>query len=82
MRHARVFLVEDEALIRLMLAEMIEELGFAKLQVEADIEAASLFHRSIEANRNHPLAHFGLAAALGLLDQGQSRCNGRTCAQF
>jgi hypothetical protein len=27
MRQARVFLVEDEALIRLMLAEMIEELG-------------------------------------------------------
>lgn len=28
MRHARVFLVEDEALIRLMLAEMVEELGY------------------------------------------------------
>ena len=27
MRHARVFLVEDETLIRLMLAEMIEELA-------------------------------------------------------
>jgi TolB-like protein len=41
--------------------------GFSKLQVEADIEAASWFHRSVEANCNHPLAHFGLAAALGLL---------------
>jgi tetratricopeptide (TPR) repeat protein len=42
-------------------------IGFAKLQLEADIEAVGWFRRCIEANRNHPSAHFGLAAALGLL---------------
>jgi TolB-like protein/class 3 adenylate cyclase len=41
--------------------------GLAKLQLGADAEAASWLRRSIEANRNHPLAHFALAAALGLL---------------
>ena len=42
-------------------------LGLAKLQLTADAEAVSWFLRSIEANRNHPLAHFWLAAALALL---------------
>jgi TolB-like protein/Tfp pilus assembly protein PilF len=42
-------------------------LGFAKLQLTADAEAVSWFRRSIEANRNYPLAHFILAAALALL---------------
>ncbi|MCA1412677.1 winged helix-turn-helix domain-containing protein [Bradyrhizobium sp. NBAIM20] len=41
--------------------------GFAKLQLNADREAVDWFLRSIEANRNYPLAHFGLAAALALL---------------
>lgn len=42
-------------------------IAFAKLQVEADAEALTWFERSIEANRNYPLAHFGLAAVLALL---------------
>jgi tetratricopeptide (TPR) repeat protein len=41
--------------------------GRAKLQLGADAEAAAWYRRSIEANRNYPLAHFSLAAALGLL---------------
>jgi TolB-like protein len=41
--------------------------GVAKLQVGADAEAVGWLRRSIEANRTHPLAHFSLAAALGLL---------------
>ena len=41
--------------------------GFAKLQLGADAEAVAWLRRSIEANRNHPLAHFQLAAALALL---------------
>jgi hypothetical protein len=41
--------------------------GVAKLQLGADIEAVGWLRRSIEANRNRPLAHFALAAALGLL---------------
>lgn len=54
--------------------------GFAKLQLNADREALDWFLRSIEANRNYPLAHFGLAAALALLG-GKSRSKGRTCTQ-
>jgi TolB-like protein len=41
--------------------------GMSKLQISADAEAQGWFLRSIEANRNFPLAHFGLAAALALL---------------
>ncbi|MGY3583532.1 TolB-like protein/tetratricopeptide (TPR) repeat protein [Bradyrhizobium sp. USDA 4341] len=41
--------------------------GVAKLHVGADAEAVSWLRRSIEANHTHPLAHFSLAAALGLL---------------
>jgi TolB-like protein/class 3 adenylate cyclase/tetratricopeptide (TPR) repeat protein len=40
--------------------------GMAKIQLGADAEAAAWFRRSIEANRNSPLTHFALAAALGL----------------
>jgi CheY-like chemotaxis protein len=40
MRNARVFLVEDEALIRLMLAEMIEELGHQIVAEAGSIESA------------------------------------------
>jgi TolB-like protein len=41
----------------------------AKLQLRADDDAVIWLHRSIEANRNYPLAHFNLAAALALLGQ-------------
>jgi TolB-like protein/class 3 adenylate cyclase/Tfp pilus assembly protein PilF len=41
--------------------------AFAKLQISADDEARVWFRRSIEANRNYPIAHFALAAALALL---------------
>jgi CheY-like chemotaxis protein len=40
MRQARVFLVEDEALIRLMLAEMIEELGHQIVAEAGSIQSA------------------------------------------
>ena len=49
--------------------------GFAKLQLTADAEAVCWFGRSNEANRNYPLSHFGLAAALALrgkLDQARA----------
>jgi tetratricopeptide (TPR) repeat protein len=41
--------------------------GFAKLHLSADAEAVVWLRRGIEANRNHALAHFHLAAALALL---------------
>jgi TolB-like protein len=41
--------------------------GFAKFQASADAEAAAWLRRGLEANRNYPLAHFHLAAALALL---------------
>jgi TolB-like protein/Tfp pilus assembly protein PilF len=40
--------------------------GVAKIQLGADAEAVGWLRRSIEANRNFSLAHFALAAALGL----------------
>jgi TolB-like protein len=43
--------------------------GIAKAQLGADAEAAGWLRRSIEANRNFPLAHFHLAEALALLGQ-------------
>jgi len=46
-------------------------IGFAKLQIAADIDAVSWFRRSLEANRNYPIAHFALAAALALLGSQQ-----------
>jgi TolB-like protein/Tfp pilus assembly protein PilF len=39
----------------------------AKVQLGADAEAVAWLRRSIEANRNFPVSHFLLAAALGLL---------------
>jgi len=39
----------------------------AKVQLGADAEAVAWLRRSIEANRNFPMSHFVLAAALGLL---------------
>jgi TolB-like protein/DNA-binding winged helix-turn-helix (wHTH) protein len=41
--------------------------GIAKLHLGADVEAVAWLRRSIEANRNPPLPHFILAAALSLL---------------
>jgi TolB-like protein/Flp pilus assembly protein TadD len=41
--------------------------GLAKLFLGADVEAAAWLRRSIEANRNHPVPHCYLAAALALL---------------
>ncbi|HLX15974.1 MAG TPA: adenylate/guanylate cyclase domain-containing protein [Bradyrhizobium sp.] len=43
--------------------------GNAKHQVGADEEALAWFRRAIEANRNLPVGHFFLAAALALLDR-------------
>jgi len=41
--------------------------GLAKLFLGADAEAVAWMRRSIETNRNHPVPHFYLAAALALL---------------
>jgi tetratricopeptide (TPR) repeat protein len=41
--------------------------GAAKMAVGDYAEAQARFRQSIEANRNYPLAHFLLAAALALL---------------
>jgi tetratricopeptide (TPR) repeat protein len=41
--------------------------GAAKLHLRADEEAVAWLGRSIESNRNWPLAHFFLAAALANL---------------
>ncbi len=43
--------------------------GNAKLLLNSDADAAAWFRRCLEANRNHPLAHFFLAAALALLGE-------------
>jgi tetratricopeptide (TPR) repeat protein len=43
--------------------------GIAKAQLGDDAEAAAWLRRSVEANRNFPLAHFHLAEALALLGQ-------------
>jgi TolB-like protein len=41
--------------------------GIAKIMLGADEEAVVWLRRSLEANRNNPLAHFHLSAALALL---------------
>ena len=49
--------------------------GIAKVQLNADGEAVAWLRRSIETNRNVPLAHFYLAVALaqlGLLDEARA----------
>ena len=43
--------------------------GIAKLQLGQDREAIAWLRRSIEANRNFPLAHFHLAEGLALLGE-------------
>ena len=45
----------------------MQVVGVAKLHLGADAEAVGWLRRSIEANRNLPLAHFQLAGALALL---------------
>ena len=46
---------------------LLRWVGVAKLHLGTDAEAVGWLRRSIEANRNHPPAHFALAAALGSL---------------
>jgi TolB-like protein/class 3 adenylate cyclase len=54
-------------------------LGLAKIHLGEDADAVSWLRRSIETNRNMPLAHFALAAALGLLGaQGEARASAQT----
>lgn len=43
--------------------------GIAKLWLGADADAVAWLRRSVEANRNYPLAHFYLAAALAHLGE-------------
>ena len=43
--------------------------GFAKLLLDSDADAVAWFRRGLEANRNFPIAHFFLAAALALLGE-------------
>jgi tetratricopeptide (TPR) repeat protein len=43
--------------------------GVAKLMLGADAEAAAWLRKSLEANRNYPLVHFHLGAALVFLQQ-------------
>ena len=56
----------------------MQTVGWSKIQLGADAEAVSWLRRSIEANRNNPLAHFQLAGALALLG---SLDEARTAAQ-
>jgi hypothetical protein len=39
------------------------------MQLKADTEAVTWLRRALEANRNFPIAHFALAAALALLGE-------------
>ena len=43
--------------------------GIAKVLLNSDADAVAWFRRCLEANRNFPLAHFFLAAALALLGE-------------
>jgi tetratricopeptide (TPR) repeat protein len=56
----------------------MQVVGVAKLHLGADAEAVGWLRRSIEANRNLPVAHFQLAGALALLG---SLDEARTAAQ-
>src|SRR5262249_40889405 len=58
--------------------------GIAKVQVNADTEAVAWLRRSIDANRNFPLAHFHLAAALALLgslDEARAAAQVAVCTE-
>ena len=50
--------------------------GAAKLHLRADEEAVMWLGRSVESDRNWPLAHFFLAAALANLDRLKERAGG------
>jgi TolB-like protein/Flp pilus assembly protein TadD len=53
----------------------MHNLGVAKLILGADAEAVDWLRRSLEVNRNYPIVHFQLAAALALvgsLDEAQA----------
>ena len=56
----------------------MQTVGWSKMQLGADAEAVGWLRRSIEANRNHPVAHLQLAGALALLG---SLDEARTAAQ-
>ena len=43
--------------------------GLAKLMLGADVEAVTWLRRSLETNRNNPLAYFHLGAALALIQR-------------
>jgi TolB-like protein/Flp pilus assembly protein TadD len=45
----------------------LQWVGLAKIMLGADEEAVAWLRRSLEANRNNPLAHFHLSAALAFL---------------
>jgi TolB-like protein/tetratricopeptide (TPR) repeat protein len=47
----------------------IAEVGLSKAQLGADTDAVSWLRRSLEANRNYPVAHFHLASALAWLGE-------------
>jgi tetratricopeptide (TPR) repeat protein len=52
--------------------------GHAKLYIGSYEQAAAWFRRAIKANRNYPLSHFELAAALahlGRIDEARSCAN-------
>jgi len=56
----------------------MQTVGWSKIQLGADAEAVGWLRRSIEANRNHPIAHFQVAGTLALLG---SLDEARTAAQ-
>jgi hypothetical protein len=50
-------------------------IGNGKAQIGADEEAVSWLRRGIEANRNLPIGHFFLAAALAVVNRHDDRPN-------
>jgi tetratricopeptide (TPR) repeat protein len=48
--------------------------GFAQLQLGNDAEALTWLRKGIEANRNYPMTHFGLATALAFLGRLDEAC--------
>jgi tetratricopeptide (TPR) repeat protein len=65
--------------MRVRICRWMQFVGIAKGQIGADAEAAEWLRRSIEANRNFPLAHFHLAEALALLGRlDEARAVART----
>jgi tetratricopeptide (TPR) repeat protein len=59
----------------------LHNVGVAKLLVGDDAGAIGWFRRSLDVNRNYAIAHFHLAAALGLIGElEQARTVARTAA--